>query len=50
MHKLYKDEICVDSFLCDKQGINNLIPEYYNTNVKISLAVQNFILKTKRFS
>ena len=32
------------------RGINVHDPEYYQTNVKISLAVQSFILQTKRFS
>ena len=31
------------------KGINSDDPEFYFTNVRISLAVQNFILKTKRF-
>ena len=31
------------------RGLNSDNPEYYHTNRKISLAVQNFILKTKRF-
>ena len=31
------------------KGLNSDDPEYYHTNRKISLAVQNFILKTKRF-
>ena len=29
---------------------NFLNPDYYHTNIRISLAVQNFISKTKRFS
>ena len=32
------------------EGINKLDPEYFHTNLRISLAVQNFISKTKRFS
>ena len=32
------------------EGINKLDPEFYYTNIKISLAVQKFIHKTKRFS
>ena len=32
------------------EGINKLDPEFYYTNIKISLAVQKFIQKTKRFS
>ena len=32
------------------EGINKLDPEFYYTNIKISLAVQKFILQTKRFS
>ena len=32
------------------RGINLEDPDYYYTNTKISLAVQTFILKTKRFS
>ena len=32
------------------EGINKLNPEYFHTNLRISLAVQNFISKTKRFS
>ena len=32
------------------RGINNHDPEYHQTNVKISFAVQSFILLTKRFS
>ena len=31
-------------------GIHNDNPEYKHTNTTISIAVQNFILKTKRFS
>ena len=32
------------------EGINKLDPQYFHTNLRISLAVQNFISKTKRFS
>ena len=32
------------------EGINKINPEFYYTNIKITLAVQNYILKTKRFS
>ena len=32
------------------EGINKLDPEFYYTNINISLAVQKFIQKTKRFS
>ena len=32
------------------RGINNLNPEFYYTNVQLSLAVQLFIVKSKRFS
>ena len=31
------------------KGIQSDNPEYYHTNKRISLAVQNFILKSKRF-
>ena len=30
-------------------GIKNDDPDYYDLNVKISIAVQNFLIKTKRF-
>ena len=32
------------------EGINTSDPEFYNTNVRISLATQYFIVKTNRFS
>ena len=32
------------------EGINKHNPDFYHTNIKITLAVQNFILKTRRFS
>ena len=32
------------------EGIHKLNPDFYYTNIKITLAVQNYILKTKRFS
>ena len=31
-------------------GINPKDPYFYTTNTTISIAVQNFIMKTKRFS
>ena len=31
------------------KGIQTENPEYYHTNKRLSLAVQSFILKTKRF-
>ena len=31
------------------RGININNPEFFTTNIRISLAVQSFILKTKRF-
>ena len=39
-----------EKFIILTEGVNNLNPEFYYTNLKISLAVQNFISKTKRFS
>ena len=32
------------------RGVEALNPDFYHTNKKLSLAVQNFIIKTKRFS
>ena len=37
-------------FLILTEGINTTNPEFYYTNVRISLATQYFIVKTKRFS
>ena len=31
-------------------GVEALNPDFYNTNKRLSLAVQNFIIKTKCFS
>ena len=31
------------------QGINTENADFYNTNVSLTIAVQNFILQTKRF-
>ena len=31
------------------QGINTDNKDFYNTNVSLTIAVQNFILQTKRF-
>ena len=32
------------------RGVEALNPDFYHTNKKLSFAVQNFIIKTKRFS
>ena len=43
LNKSKKYEILVN-------GINNENPDFYYTNISISIAVQHFIFKTKRFS